>query len=75
VGLRPAALTVPVRLWQGTADSFGARPAMAECLHAAIPGGHLHLTPDGHLSVLTRHLDAILTDLEHAARADQALQP
>lgn len=72
-GFDPAALTVPVRLWQGTADTFGARPAMAEHLHGAIPGSHLHLTPDGHLSVLTRHLDAILGDLAHAARAGRAL--
>jgi pimeloyl-ACP methyl ester carboxylesterase len=56
----PAAITVPVRLWQGTADTFGARPMMAWRLARTIPQSELHLTGDGHLSILANHVDAIL---------------
>lgn len=34
----PGAITVPVSIWQGTVDSIGSTPAMAEYLHAAIVG-------------------------------------
>jgi pimeloyl-ACP methyl ester carboxylesterase len=63
-GFDPAGIAVPARLWQGTADNFGARPAMAESLQAAIPDSKLRLSPDGHLSILTEHLDEILTALK-----------
>jgi hypothetical protein len=56
----PAAITVPVRLWQGTADTFGARPIMAWHLARSIAQTELHLTGDGHLSILANHVDAIL---------------
>ena len=59
-GFDPAAITVPVRLWQGTADTFGARPMMAWHLARTIPQSELHLTGDGHLSILANHVDAIL---------------
>ena len=59
-GFDPADTRVPTRLWQGTLDNFGARPAMAEYLHQAIGGSELRLSPDGHLSVLTNQLDEIL---------------
>jgi hypothetical protein len=56
----PAAIIVPVRLWQGTADTFGARPMMAWHLARSIAQTELHLTGDGHLSILANHVDAIL---------------
>lgn len=62
-GFDPAEIRVTTMLWQGTLDTFGARPAMAEHLHRAILGSELHLSHDGHLSVLTKHLDEILDGL------------
>ena len=62
-GFDPAEIAVPVQLWQGTLDNFGARPAMAEHLHVAIADSELHLSPDGHVSILTNHLDAIVAPL------------
>ena len=59
-GFDPADISVPVQLWQGTADTFGARPAMAQHLHELIGHSDLHLTPDGHLSILVDHVDDIL---------------
>lgn len=59
-GFSPEQIAVPVHLWQGTEDNFGARPAMAQHLHKALPTSNLHLSPDGHLSILTDHLDEIL---------------
>ena len=59
----PAEITVPVRLWQGTADNLGARPAMAAHLGRAIPHSDLHITGDGHLSILANNSDVILTSL------------
>jgi pimeloyl-ACP methyl ester carboxylesterase len=56
----PAAIAAPVRLWQGTADTFAARPMMAWHLARTIPQTELHLTGDGHLSILANHADAIL---------------
>ncbi len=60
-GFDPGDIRVPVQLWQGTADTFGARPAMAHHLSDAIGNNDLHLTPDGHLSILVEHSDEILT--------------
>lgn len=62
-GFDPSQIEVPVALWQGTADTFGARPAMAEHLHSLIPGSELHITTDGHLSVLRDHSAEILLHL------------
>lgn len=59
-GFEPAHIAVPTKLWQGTLDNFGARPAMAEHLHSTIPDSQLQLTPDGHLSILTEHVEEIL---------------
>lgn len=61
-GFDPAQIAVPARLWQGTLDNFGARPAMAEHLHHVIPDSELRLTPDGHLSIRTGHIEAILVE-------------
>lgn len=47
-------------IWQGTRDTTGASPAMAEWLHSAVPGSHLHLTDDGHLSIAVSCLDEAL---------------
>lgn len=59
----PGAITVPVSIWQGTADSIGSTPAMAEYLHAAIAGSELTLLPEGHLSILDNHKNTILESL------------
>jgi hypothetical protein len=59
-GFDPADLSIPTKLWQGTLDNFGSRPAMAQHLHDAISGSELTLTPVGHLSILTEHLEEIL---------------
>jgi pimeloyl-ACP methyl ester carboxylesterase len=56
-------VTVPVRIWQGLADSI-VPPATAQDLAAALPSSECHYLPDeGHLSVVVRHLDAVLADL------------
>ena len=59
----PATIAVPVRLWQGTADTFGARPAMASHLGRTIPQSDLHMTGDGHLSILVNQRDAVFASL------------
>ncbi|MGH2555573.1 MAG: alpha/beta fold hydrolase [Actinomycetota bacterium] len=59
----PEDIRVPVMIWQGTQDTFGARPAMAEYLHRAIPHSRLELLPEGHLSIMWSHRDAILGSL------------
>ena len=54
---------VPVRIWQGLADNI-VPPATAQHLAAALPSSECHYLPDeGHLSLLVRHLDAVLADL------------
>ena len=63
-GFDPSEISVPTRLWQGTLDNFGSTPAMAKHLQSAIPGSELRLTRDGHLSILTDHLDEILAALQ-----------
>jgi len=52
----------PVRVWQGLSDNI-VPPAMARYLAAGLPLGELHCLPDeGHLSLIVRHLDAVLGD-------------
>jgi pimeloyl-ACP methyl ester carboxylesterase len=58
-----AAPGMPVAIWQGEEDSFGARPAMARYIAEGLATGNLHLHPDGHISILTRHVDEILSFL------------
>ena len=54
---------VPVRIWQGLADNI-VPPAMAQYLADALPHSETHYLPDeGHLSMIVRHLDAVLADL------------
>lgn len=65
-GFDPRQITTPVALWQGDQDTFGARPAMAERLHELIPDSQLHVTPDGHLSILSRRSTDIPHDLTTA---------
>jgi hypothetical protein len=50
---------VPVHIWQGTQDTFGARPAMVDYVHGAIPGRRMTMHPDGHLSIMSGHVDEI----------------
>ncbi len=57
----------PVSIWQGEADNFGARPAMARYLAAALGTRDLHLLPEGHISIFTRNVEAILAGLQPAA--------
>lgn len=53
----------PVRIWHGLADNI-VPPAMARHLAAGLPLGELHCLPgEGHLSLIVRHLDAILASL------------
>jgi pimeloyl-ACP methyl ester carboxylesterase len=59
----PGSITAPVRRWQGMADTFGARPAMASHLARTIPQSELHMTGDGHLSILVNHREAIVESL------------
>jgi hypothetical protein len=54
------ATPVPVHLWQGTEDTFGAGPAMAEYVHRAIPGSQLTTHPEGHLSIMTNHVEEVV---------------
>jgi hypothetical protein len=63
-GFDPHDIAVPVQLGQGTADTFGARPAMAHHLHDAISHSDLHLTGDGHLSILTDRANEILATVD-----------
>jgi hypothetical protein len=57
-------ISVPVQLWQGEQDTFGARPAMASYLHQAFGGSSLFLRGrDGHLSIPYDHAEEILTTL------------
>ncbi len=54
---------VPVRIWQGLADNI-VPPAMAYHLAAALSYSEVRSLPDeGHLSLIVRHLDAVLADL------------
>lgn len=58
-----AEVSLPVRIWQGLADNI-VPAAMARHLAAALPHSECHYLPDeGHLSLIVRHLDAVLADL------------
>lgn len=59
---------MPVHIWQGELDNFGARPAMASYLGATLGTGDVHLLPEGHISILTKHLAEILGTLVPASR-------
>ncbi len=49
-----------VQLWQGTADTLGARPPMATFPRDAIGHSTLRLTGAGHLSILADHAGEIV---------------
>lgn len=54
---------IPVRIWQGLADNI-VPAAIAQHLAAVLPNSECHYLPDeGHLSLIVRHLDAVLADL------------
>jgi pimeloyl-ACP methyl ester carboxylesterase len=54
---------VPVRIWQGLADTI-VPAAMARRLSDELPHSETRYLPDeGHLSLIVRHLDDVLTDL------------
>lgn len=56
-------VSVPVRIWQGLADNI-VPPAVARQLAAALPRSESRYLPDeGHLSLIVRHLDAVLAEL------------
>jgi pimeloyl-ACP methyl ester carboxylesterase len=58
-GFDPAEIRVPVSIWKGKQDQ-NAPLAMAEHLARVIPQSRLTVYPeDGHISVVTRHADAI----------------
>lgn len=53
--------------WPGTGelDTFGARPAMARHVQAAMPGSMLRLLPEGvYISILSNHVKEILAQFE-----------
>ncbi|MFQ5852166.1 MAG: alpha/beta fold hydrolase [Candidatus Binatia bacterium] len=53
----------PVRIWQGLADNI-VPPAIARHLAAVLPHSEPHYLPDeGHISLIVRHVDAVLADL------------
>jgi pimeloyl-ACP methyl ester carboxylesterase len=54
---------VPVEIWQGLADNI-VPSAIARQLAAALPHGAPHyLADEGHLSLIVRHIDAVLAGL------------
>lgn len=54
---------VPVRIWQGLSDNI-VPAAMARRLAGELPHSETHWLPgEGHLSLIVRHLDAVLEDL------------
>ena len=54
---------VPVEIWQGLADNI-VPAAIARQLAAALPHGEPHyLADEGHLSLIVRHIDAVLAGL------------
>ena len=62
-GFDPADVRVPVRMWHGDADE-NVPIDMARHLADRIPGAQLTVVPgEGHLSLIHRHLERILTDL------------
>ncbi len=62
-GFDPADVRVPVRMWHGDADE-NVPIAMAQYLADRIPGAQLTVLPgEGHLSLIHRHLERVLTGL------------
>ena len=60
---RPQEVPIPVRIWQGLADNI-VPAGIARRLAAALPYSESHYLPDeGHLSLIVRHLDAVLASL------------
>jgi pimeloyl-ACP methyl ester carboxylesterase len=57
------AAQMPVQIWQGEFDNIGARPAMARYLGEALEATAVHILPEGHISILTTHLQEILRSL------------
>jgi hypothetical protein len=60
--LRLGETPVPVHIWPGTEDNFGA-PPMAEYVHRAIPGSQLTTHPEGHLSIMSNHVEEVVGTL------------
>lgn len=59
-------VSVPVRIWQGLSDNI-VPPAIAQRLAAALPHSESRYLPDeGHLSLVVRHLGAVLAELRTA---------
>jgi Predicted hydrolases or acyltransferases (alpha/beta hydrolase superfamily) len=56
-------LDLPVAIFQGEEDTFGARPAMAYYLAQRLGTDDLQILADGHISIATRHMRQILTRL------------
>jgi pimeloyl-ACP methyl ester carboxylesterase len=68
-GFDPAAIDVPVRLWQGSEDLMVPH-AHGAWLAAALPQAVATMaTGEGHISLLTRRLDEMLDDVVEAAGA------
>lgn len=62
-GFDPADVRVPVRMWHGDADE-NVPIAMARHLADRIPGAQLTVLPgEGHLSLIHRHLERVLSGL------------
>jgi pimeloyl-ACP methyl ester carboxylesterase len=62
-GFNPAAIALPVILWQGRADRT-VRPAMAEYLSACLPACQLRLIDgEGHFSLPIKYMDEILSEI------------
>ncbi len=56
-------VSMPVRIWQGLADNV-VPTGIARQLAAALPHRETHyLQDEGHLSLIVRHLDAVLADM------------
>jgi pimeloyl-ACP methyl ester carboxylesterase len=59
----PQEIRVPAHIWQGLTDKI-VSAAIARHLGAGLPHSECHCFPDeGHLSLIVRHLDAVLADL------------
>jgi pimeloyl-ACP methyl ester carboxylesterase len=68
-GFDPAAITVPVTIWQGGEDKL-VPPQNGEWLAASVPGATLRLLSEmGHMSLFDSHYGAMLDDLIASARA------
>lgn len=68
-GFDPAAISVPVSIWQGRQDRF-VPPTHGEWLASHIPGSRAHLLDEhGHLSLALAAFGEILDDLLESAAA------